>query len=137
MNIPFDGGCACGAVRYECSAEPLMAFNCHCRDCQRASGTAYASGMLVPEGAFKFTKGAPKYHVGTADSGRTVSRGFCAECGSPVAATQAGHPIVIIYASSLDDPSGHQPMMEIFTSSAQPWDYLHPALPKYARGPDS
>jgi hypothetical protein len=134
MDLPFAGGCACGAVRYECGAEPAMAFNCHCRDCQRASGTAYASGLLVPVDAFRFTRGAPRYYLGTADSGRNVGRGFCAECGSPVAATQAGNPIVIVYASSLDDPSWHRPSLDIFTSSAQPWDHLNPELPKFPRG---
>jgi hypothetical protein len=137
MEVPFAGGCACGAVRYECIAEPAMAFNCHCRDCQRASGTAYASGLLVPADAFKFTRGAPKYHVGTADSGRSVGRGFCAEFGSPVVATQSGYPIFIVYAASLDDPSGHRPTMDIFTASAQPWDHMDPGLPKYPRGLDS
>jgi hypothetical protein len=136
MDHPFFGGCACGAVRYECRSEPLMAFNCHCRDCQRASGSAYASAILVPVDAFSFSRGAPKYHVGTAESGGSVGRGFCAECGSPVAATQAGNPIVIIYASSLDDPSWHRPTLDIFTSSAQPWDHLNPELPKFRRGLD-
>jgi hypothetical protein len=137
MDLPFSGGCACGAVRYECSAEPAMAFNCHCRDCQRASGSAYASGMLVSADAFRFTKGSPKYHAATSDSGRAVGRGFCADCGSPVVATQAGFPIYIVYAASLDDPSWHRPTMEIFTSSAQPWDQLNPALSQYARGLDT
>ena len=91
-------------------------------------------GILVPADAFSFSRGAPKYHVGTAESGRSVGRGFCAECGSPVAATQAGNPIVIIYASSLDDPSWHRPTLDIFTSSAQPWDHLNPELPKFPRG---
>jgi hypothetical protein len=137
MNLPFSGGCACGAVRYECSAEPAMAFNCHCRDCQRASGSAYASGMLVPAETVRFTKGRPKYHAATADSGRAVGRGFCGDCGSPVVATQAGFPIYIIYAGSLDDPSWHRPAMEIFASSAQPWDQLNAALPQYPRGLDT
>ena len=137
MKIPFAGGCACGAVRYECGAEPAMAFNCHCRDCQRASGSAYASGLLVSESTFRFTKGAPKYHSSTADSGRAVGRGFCADCGSPLVATQAGYPIYIVYASSMDDPSSHRPTMDIFTSSAQPWDHLDPALPKFLRGLES
>ena len=43
MLVPFSGGCGCGAIRYEFSAEPAMSLNCHCRDCQRGSGTAYAS----------------------------------------------------------------------------------------------
>src|SRR5437867_1208476 len=57
VTVPFSGGCACGAVRYECSAEPVIALNCHCRDCQRASGTAYASGIFVPGVALRITKG--------------------------------------------------------------------------------
>ena len=134
MGIPFVGGCACGAVRYECTTEPVMALNCHCRDCQRATGTAYASGLFVSASAFRFTKGEPKYHIATADSGKTVGRGFCAECGSLVVATQAAFPIFIIYASSLDDPSCHRPTMDQFTSSAQPWDHMDPTLPKYPKG---
>jgi len=134
MDLPFAGGCACGAVRFECGAEPVMSFNCHCRDCQRASGTAYASGLLVPADAFRFTQGSPKYHAATADSGRAVGRGFCGECGSPVVATQEGYPIFIIYAASLDDPSWHRPTMDMFTSSAQPWDHLDPGLQKFSKG---
>ncbi len=93
--------------------------------------------MLIPEPAFRLTKGALRYHAGVADSGRAVGRGFCAECGSPIAATQAGHPIVVVYAASLDDPSWHRPTMEIFTSKAQPWDRLDPALPQFALGLES
>jgi hypothetical protein len=66
-----------------------------------------------------------------------VGRGFCAECGSPVVATQSGYPIFIVYAASLDDPNGHRPTMDIFTASAQPWDHMDPGLPKYPRGLDS
>jgi hypothetical protein len=134
MEIPFAGGCACGAVRYECTAEPAMAFNCHCRDCQRFAGSAYSSGMFVPASALRITKGDPKYHISTADGGSTVGRGFCAECGSPVVAKNSAYPGFIIYASSLDDPSRHRPTMDIFTSSAQPWDHMDPALPKYRKG---
>lgn len=111
-----------------------MAFNCHCRDCQRFSGTAYASGILVPASAFRITKGALKYYTSRADSGNIAGRGFCAECGSPVAATQSAFPIFIIYAASLDDPSTHRPTMDVWTSSAQPWDRMDPALPNYAKG---
>ena len=45
------GGCACGAVRYECSADPILAANCYCRDCQHSTGTAMASVLLVPKAA--------------------------------------------------------------------------------------
>ena len=134
MNIPFAGVCACGAVRYECSVEPVMAFNCHCRDCQRFSGTAYAFGLFVPASGFRFTKGAPRYWKSISDSGNEAGRGFCADCGSPLVATQSAFPIYIVYAASLDDPRDHRPTMDIYTSSAQPWDPMDPSLPKYAKG---
>ncbi len=72
MPTPFSGGCACGAIRYECSAEPLLSFNCHCRDCQRASGSAFASVLMAPREAFKVLRGAPKFHRVTGDSGNPV-----------------------------------------------------------------
>ncbi|MBI1817951.1 MAG: GFA family protein [Deltaproteobacteria bacterium] len=134
METLFTGGCACGAIRYVCTAEPVISLNCHCRDCQRSSGSAYASGIFVPAEALTFTEGDPKYYVSTSESGNIASRGFCAACGSPVAAKQSAFPIFIIYAASLDDPARHRPTMDIFMSSAQPWDHTDPALPKYPRG---
>src|SRR5215470_9953070 len=83
MAAPFTGGCACGAVRYTCSAEPLMMANCHCRDCQRAGGAPYAAVLLVPKAAVTFT-GEIKFHQVQADSGNMASRGFCPACGSPL-----------------------------------------------------
>jgi hypothetical protein len=127
----FLGGCACRAIRYECSAQPLLSFNCHCLDCQRASGSAFASLLIVPAADFELQKGEPTYHSVTADSGYTFRRGFCAECGSPVLAREPHRPrIVLIQAGSLDDPSRHQPAVDIYTKRAQPWDYMNPELPK-------
>ncbi len=53
MAAPFSGGCACGAIRYECAAEPLYMGNCHCRDCQRATGSAYFVAVGVSAPAFR------------------------------------------------------------------------------------
>lgn len=132
MAAPFTGGCACGAVRYECTAEPLGSINCHCRDCQRASGTAYASVLRVPAASFRVIKGEARFYSVKADSGNTVSRGFCAECGSPLFSRLSGMPDVVgVRAGSLDDPSWHRPTMDIFTASAQPWDHMNPDLPKF------
>lgn len=52
MPVPFSGGCACGAIRYECSGEPLASLNGHCRDCQRASGSAFAAILIAPPPLF-------------------------------------------------------------------------------------
>ena len=69
ISVPFTGGCACGAIRYECSCEPLLCWKCHCRDCQRSSGSAFAVVVIVPATAFKFTKGEPNYYAVKGKSG--------------------------------------------------------------------
>ena len=51
MNLPFTGGCLCGAVRYESSAEPVITGNCHCRDCQRYTGGGSMPGLALPQDA--------------------------------------------------------------------------------------
>ena len=62
LATPFSGGCACGAIRYECTAEPVLMFHCHCRDCQRASGGPYSSYVIVPADAFKLLQGSLHFH---------------------------------------------------------------------------
>src|SRR5215813_8444896 len=56
------GGCACGAIRYEVTAEPIVMFNCHCRDCQKTTGGGYTPVCYAPANGFKITKGTPKYY---------------------------------------------------------------------------
>lgn len=135
MATSLTGGCQCGAVRYECSAEPLMAGNCHCHDCQRATGSAYASVFFVPRSAVKIT-GEVKYYESKADSGKSILRGFCPTCGSRLFGLPAVMPENMgISAGSLDDASGHKPAIDLYTSSAQPWDYMNPDLPKFPKMP--
>lgn len=86
MNVPFAGGCVCEAARYECSAEPIMMFKCHCRDCQRVIGRGFVAGLLVPGSAFRLTKGQLRYHFTPSLAGGQHKRGFCttAVLDSPV-----------------------------------------------------
>jgi hypothetical protein len=134
MKIPFTGGCMCGAVRYECSAEPVSMGICHCRDCQQATGSAFAAGMLVPQNAVTITGNVTYYEV-TGDSGSIVSRGFCPICGSRLFSKPPIPELMGIMAGSLDDPSWFKPQAEIYVASVQPWDYLNPDLPKFAKLP--
>jgi hypothetical protein len=135
MAAPFTGGCMCGAVRYECSTEPVMTANCHCRDCQRATGGAYVSVLFVPRNTVNIT-GEVKYYDVKGDSGNILSRAFCPTCGSRLFGKPAVMPDLLgIMAGSLDDPSSHRPAIDIYTDSAQPWDYLNPELPKFPKGP--
>ncbi len=84
MAATRTGGCLCGAVRYESAGEPVFSLQCHCRDCQRSSGTAYIAAIRVPASGFRITQGAPKRYVAKADSGNEITRVFCGDCGSPL-----------------------------------------------------
>jgi hypothetical protein len=132
MPKSFTGGCECGAIRYEVSAEPIAMFNCHCRDCQRASGGPYAGVVYMPAKAVKITKGSPRYYATSSEAMGVNKRGFCPDCGSRLfgGITDTGHGIT---ASSLDDPSFFKPQFEIWTSEAQPWDHMDPKLKKFER----
>jgi hypothetical protein len=126
----------CGAVRYECSAKPVMTGNCHCRDCQKASGGAFVSMLAVPAQALKIS-GAVKYYASAADSGNAFERGFCPQCGARLFGKSTAEPrLAMITAGSLDDPSWYRPSIDFFTSSAQPWDQMNSALPKFPRMPN-
>jgi hypothetical protein len=113
----FTGGCACGAIRYEVNAEPIVMFNCHCRDCQRTTGGPYTPVFYVPAKACKITKGSPQYYETKSEMVGHNKRGFCPECGSRLfgGATEQGQGIT---ASSLDDPTLFKPQFEIWTSDA-------------------
>jgi hypothetical protein len=127
----FSGGCACGAVRYRCSAPPIVMLNCHCRDCQRSSGGASSAVVVVPAGAFALTKGEPRFHAVRGEGGHTAHRGFCPVCGSPLLGrTSRSNEFVALKAGSLDDPSWFHPVADLWTASAQPWACMDPGTAK-------
>jgi hypothetical protein len=130
----WTGGCACGAIRYACEGEPTRMLNCHCRDCQRASGSAYAAIAMFRSSAVAVT-GAPRWFKLTGGSGHAIERGFCAACGSPVALKLAVVPdYFAIQAGSLDEPARFAPDIDLYTSSAHAWDVMDPARVKKPRG---
>ena len=135
MQNEQSGGCLCGEVRYTFKADPALSFSCHCRDCQRATGSVCASAFAVPKSSLQLS-GEYKYFNKLCDDGREVSRGFCPICGSRVVSMLEAFPdVYLVYGASLDDPSWFRPAMNIFTASALPWDCMDPALPKFERGP--
>jgi hypothetical protein len=135
MAKKLSGGCACGAIHYECNVDPVLMLNCHCRDCQQASGGAYAAIVAVPKAAVKM-RGEPRYHKIVGKAGKAVERGFCPTCGSQVTVKLERLPDVLgLQAGSLDDPSIYRPVMDVFTSSAQLWDHMDPNVQKHTDGP--
>ena len=134
MAAGLSGGCACGAVRYQATVDPVLMLNCHCRDCQRAGGGAYAPLVIVPKAGLRL-HGELRYHRSTGDNGMAVERGFCPNCGSQIAILLERLPdIVALQAGSLADPSRFVPAMDAFTECAQPWDHLPAERKKFPRG---
>ncbi len=136
MSMPHTGGCACGAIRYECMAEPLFSWKCHCRDCQRYTGGGGGIYAVFLKSSVRFLKDEPKYRVVKGTSGNNTYRGFCPECGSPTAVkTELFPDIQGICAASLDDPSWIRLVADIWTASAQPWDVIAESSPQFAGTP--
>jgi hypothetical protein len=135
MKAPFSGRCACGSIRYECARVPIAMLNCHCVDCQRSSGAPYASGVVVMTSDLQVS-GAPKTHSVRASSGRLSTRSFCPECGTPLFTRSEANPqFTSIRFPSLDDPSAFEPMLDIWTSTAQPWVCLGDGIPHFPESP--
>jgi hypothetical protein len=126
MPAPFQGGCRCGAIRYEVTAEPMAVMDCHCRDCQYASGGGFSTVAVIPAAAFKLTKGTPQRFSVTGDSGQQITRAFCGTCGTPLFSVPAAGEIWVVKAGSLDDPSWLNVGGALYTKSAQPWAHIDP-----------
>ena len=132
----ISGGCACQSVRYECTEEPIVQLICHCRDCQRASGSAFAAVMMVAADKFRFLNEEPAYHEVIGGSGRRLRRGFCAKCGSPVTLHWPEIAAVqMLLVGSLDDPSCFEPQTELWLSRGYPWHSVNPSTLKFEGRP--
>lgn len=106
MNNSMTGGCKCGAVRFETDGGPAFSSNCHCRDCQQATGSGYMPVAGFLKDGVRVTGEVNKYFRRKGDSGSEVSEGFCPECGAHLflQANLLGD-FFLVYAGSLDDPA--------------------------------
>jgi hypothetical protein len=135
MNFAFSGKCACGSIQYRCASTPIAMLNCHCGDCQRSSGAPFASGVVVTSSDLEIF-GAPKTHSVRASSGKMTTRSFCGDCGTPLfTQSEENSQFTSIRFPSLDDASAFAPMLDIWTSGAQPWVCLDEKLPHFSRSP--
>ena len=135
MSMERTGGCRCGAIRYTLRAEPLATRLCWCRDCQYwALGNA-AVNIMVPRDAVAIS-GTPRAWESRAESGNTMRRSFCAECGTQLFSESSGNPLnMVIRVGSLDDAGGIVPTAAIWTDSAPAWAHIDPALQSFPRQP--
>jgi hypothetical protein len=121
MPAPYTGGCQCGSVRYVLTAEPIRVAACHCKECQRQSGSAFGMAMPVKKGKPKVT-GLTKQFARIADSGKEVTGVFCPECGVRIYHVLKSEPNVLsLKPGTLDDTSWLRPDLFIWMKSAQGW----------------
>ena len=135
MSKAYTGGCACGAIHYEISGEPMSMSHCQCRDCQHVTGTGHGSYLVFSGAGVKLEGEAAHWEV-AGDGGTVKTHAFCPTCGSPVYLTIAAMPgFIAVHAASLDDPSRFKPQRVMYGVRGYAWDHLDPALPKFDRMP--
>ncbi|HEX7638666.1 MAG TPA: GFA family protein [Burkholderiaceae bacterium] len=134
----LDGGCDCRAIRYRLHARPLFVHCCHCRWCQRETGSAFAINALIERDRVELLAGEPELvHTPSASGiGQRIAR--CPACRLAVWSHYggAGERIAFVRVGTLDDPDACPPDIHIFTSTKQPWVLLPPdvpAVPEYYR----
>ena len=135
--LDAQGGCLCGAVRYALKAEPALVGICHCRDCQRFTGSAFSFLVAVPLSGLEI-EGATKTFAKPGDSGEPITRRFCAECGSSISEEAFTRPgLVLINGGTLDDPTPVTPTLEIYCGRELPWARLDCGADRFDAAPPS
>jgi hypothetical protein len=129
----FDGGCLCGGIRFRINGKLGPAGYCHCKQCQRASGSAFAANAPVRTPYFGLLSGAELLREYESSPGKF--RAFCSRCGSPIYSRRDSEPdLRRIRLGSLDSDPERRPLGHVWVSSKAPWYTITDALPQYAEG---
>jgi len=134
-NETFDGGCTCGHVRYKMTSGPLVVHGCHCRCCQRQTGTSFAQNALIEADRVQLLQGNVEETVLESPSGSGQNIVRCPKCRVAVwsnylvTGTGNGKAINFIRVGTLDEPDKMPPDVHIYTSTKQPWVILPPDTP--------
>lgn len=133
----LSGSCLCGCINYESAAEPSLTAVCHCKNCQKQTGTAFSIIVAVPEDSITFKGGEHLAEfLDKGETGGRVWRRFCRNCGSPLLSIVESVPgLVFIKAGTLEDRSGLEPTMHIWCDTAQPWVNIPDEMVKTPRNP--
>ena len=132
----MEGGCTCQQVRYRLTGPPLIVHACHCRWCQRETGSAHALNALYEADRVVHTAGEPEIILTPSASGKGQRIARCPTCKVAVWSNypQAGPAVRFVRVGTMDDPDLCPPDIHIFTSSKQPWLALPPgakAVPEF------
>jgi hypothetical protein len=129
------GSCRCGKVTYEATTEPIFTGVCHCRNCQKQCGSAFATDVAIRAPSLTVS-GVTTRFASTCGAGISTQRDFCPVCGSTIKIQyDAMAGIVMLPAGSLDDSSFIYPAMQIFCDNAQPWVSLGGEMQRFAGVP--
>lgn len=126
------GGCACGALRYRLKAEPMVVHCCHCKDCQRQTGSGFVINAIIERDNIEVERGGTSMITMPTDSGLPHDIYRCKECGTTVWSDYGRRQsMVFVRVGTLDEPSALPPDVHIFTRSKLPWVGLPADVPAY------
>ena len=131
----FSGKCLCGNVSYQCHSEPKAVFNCHCEDCRRATGSVFGTNLFVPEAKVEISGEVSSYsHI--SDSGSTMTKRFCPNCGSLLFGSNTAKPnVVSIRAGTVDQLALIKPQINLFMDKKVPSTSIDENLKQASRMP--
>jgi hypothetical protein len=130
-NRVFEGGCACGEVRYRLASEPLIVHCCHCLNCQRQTGSAFVINALIEADRVEVLRGEPRVVRAPRDEGPPQRIWRCPACGTALF-SQYGRPEVhFVRVGTLDDPTALAPDVHIYTRSKLSWITLPDSVPAF------
>jgi hypothetical protein len=130
--MSYEGGCACGAVRYRLTSGPMFVHCCHCRDCQRQVGSAFVINALIETDRIEMLSGEVSPSPMPTDSQRPHDVYRCTGCGTAMWADYGGRPALrFVRATTLDDRTALPPDVHIFTRSKLPWVRLPNEVPAF------
>ncbi|MEM8690297.1 MAG: GFA family protein [Pseudomonadota bacterium] len=132
MTYTLTGGCYCGDLRYETTGPAKAKAQCHCRECQYASGGGPNYFMVMPGDGFRYTQGSPATFTRD-DLDEPVTREFCVRCGTHILTRRLDMADVVLKIGTLDDPAGgyKAPLAAIFTVDLQPYHMIPEGLPQF------
>ncbi len=130
--MTLDGGCACGKLRYRLASKPMFVHCCHCRDCQRQTGSAFVINALIETDRVERLSGETEGIPVPTDSGRPHVIHRCPSCKVAVWSHYGGNqPLSFVRVGTLDDPAALWPDVHIYTRSKLPWVALPAAVPAF------
>lgn len=132
--MSHQGKCSCGQVSYEITGDPIAVAICHCKNCQRQSGSAFSVNLVLRSDQVTLSGIGLKTFEDSSEEGGAVYRKFCPECGSPVLSTMTSAPgMSYIKAGTLDDTAGLTPVIDVWCQSAQSWVNLGLDIPHFQK----